>query len=324
MKPPSARCYRVVAPARGEVADVALQPPAPGELLVEACFSGVSPGTERLVGLGRVPPSCDATMACPGMRGSFALPVTYGYSLVGTTADGARVFTMHPHQTRAFVPGERLIPLPDGLGGERATLLPNLETALNATWDAGLSGGEEIAVLGGGAVGLLLTFVLARLHRGRTVLVERDAARRARAAALSWTGEVLDPQDVRPGSVAVAFHATGTGTGLQQAIDATGFEGSVVDLSWYGDRPVTLQLGGAFHRGRKRILASQVGTVAPSHRAAGRPARTRAVLELLADARLDELLEAPVPFRALPALFADIYAGRATAPCPVVAYGDPP
>lgn len=320
----TARSYQVVAPGRGELVDVTLSAPAADEVLVETAFSGISPGTERLVGLGLVPASSAAAMAVRGMRGSFALPITYGYSLVGTTADGERVFTMHPHQTRAVVARDHTVTLPDAVPLARATLLPNLETALNGKWDGELRGDERVAVIGGGAIGLLLTFVLSRLHRGEFVLVERDAARRERARSLTWIGAVIDPMQLGQGAAEVAFHASGSAAGLQLALDGIGFEGRVIELSWYGDRPVTLHLGGAFHHQRKRILASQVGAVAPSHRAAGPAARTSAVLELLADAQLDQLLEAPVPIRDLPALFADIYAGNATAPCPIVGYNDTP
>ena len=36
----------------------------------------------------------------------------------------------------------------------------------------------------------------------------------------------------------------------------------MVELSWYGDREVSLALGGAFHSGRLTVRSSQVGTVA--------------------------------------------------------------
>ena len=41
-------------------------------------------------------------------------------------------------------------------------------------------------------------------------------------------------------------------------------EGTVVDLSWYGDSEVQLSLGDAFHSRRLGIRASQVGTISPA------------------------------------------------------------
>jgi threonine dehydrogenase-like Zn-dependent dehydrogenase len=316
-----ATAYWVEAPGRGALRRQRLPPPGPDQVEVVARCSGISCGTERLVGRGGVPAGAAATMACQGMQGSFALPVSYGYSLVGELAGtGRRVFTMHPHHDRAVVARDRLVPLPDRVPSARATLLPNLETALNAVWDAELRAGEPVAIVGGGAVGLLVAFVLARRHDGPCTLVERAPERRAFAARLPWITEALAPEQCRPGAAAVAFHTTATSAGLQLALDAVGFEGRVVELSWYGDEPVTVRLGGAFHHGRQRLLGSQVATIAPSHRAAGHAARTAAVLDLLHDAQLDRLHGPPIPFADLPAFFARLYGGELTEPCPLVAY----
>jgi threonine dehydrogenase-like Zn-dependent dehydrogenase len=316
--------YWVEAAGKGALRAVELPPARDGDVELHAQFSGISPGTERLVGLGLVPSSCAAAMACRGMRGSFALPILYGYSLVGVVnggaLDGQRAFVMNPHQQRAIVPQATLVMLPADVPSPRGTLLPNLETALNATWDAELCSGERIAVIGGGAVGLLVAFVLSTTHRGEVVLVEAEAARRQLAARLPWVRAAVSPQELAPGTFAVAFHATGTSLGLQLAIDALGFEGRVIELSWYGGKPVELQLGGTFHCNRKRIVASQVGTVAASHREAGFGARMAAVLQLLRDQRLDALLQTPIAFARLPEFFARLYRGEHGEPCPLVVY----
>lgn len=323
-KAATALAYWVEAAGTGGLRPAPLPAPGPGDVALASTFSGISVGTERLVGRGLVPASCAAAMACQGMQGSFALPVCYGYSLVGTITHGAfagrTAFTMHPHQDRVVVAADRVVVLPGSVPAARGTLLPNLETALNAVWDADLRTGETGIVVGGGAVGLLLTFVLATERGEAPALVESDPVRRQFAARLPWIGAVLAPEDVALGRAAVAFHTSATSEGLQLAIDAVGFEGRVVELSWYGARPVTLQLGETFHHERKRIVASQVGTVAASHRAAGRAARTASVLQLLADPRLDALLGTPIPFAQLPAFFARLYRGEPVEPCPVVAY----
>ena len=41
----------------------------------------------------------------------------------------------------------------------------------------------------------------------------------------------------------------------------------MLELSWYGAREVKVPLGGAFHSQRLKLVSSQVGHVAPSHRA---------------------------------------------------------
>lgn len=319
-----ALAYWVEAPGRGALRPTSLPAPGAGDIELRTRCSGISVGTERLVGRGLVPATCAEAMACPGMRGTFALPVCYGYSLVGDVVSGQdagrSAFVMHPHQDRAVVAAERVVLLPPGVPAERATLFANLETAWNAVWDAEPASGEEMVVVGGGAVGLLVAFVLSHAHDRPATVVDTDAGRRRFAARLPWVGTVATPEEVAAGRHAVAFHASGAGEGLQSALDAVGFEGRVIELSWYGGRAVTLRLGDTFHWQRKRIVASQVGTIARLHRAAGRGSRTAKVLQLLGDARLDALLGTPVPFRRLPELFDRIYRGETTEPCPVIAY----
>ncbi len=325
MPAPDTNGYWIDAPGRGLVRTAKLRAPGAGDLVLRAQCTGISPGTERMVGLGRVPATMDATMAVPGMQGSFGLPLLYGYSFVGHILEGARagerVFTMHPHTTHAVVAAAACVPLPADVPDARATLFPNLETAVNAAWDAEIVEGEAVAVVGGGAVGLLTAFALASLTGVKVTLAEADPARRALAARLPWLAGVVAPDDLPRGAFACALHATGSEAGLQLAIDAVGFEGRVVDLSWYGDRAVSLRLGATFHHQRKTLRASQVGSLARSHRPAGRAARTAIVLQLLGDVRLDTLLAAPVPFAATPVFFASLYRGEPTTPCPVVGYG---
>ena len=317
--------YWIESPGQGALRDVDVAATDDAALELEAVCSGVSPGTERLVGLGRVPASLHASMACRGMQGTFSLPLLYGYSFVGRVRGGAdagrRAFVMRPHQQRAYALPEELAWLPDAVPDARATLFPNLETARNAVWDAAPADGERALVLGAGPVGLLCAFVLAHDRPDEPVtVVERDPARRARAAALPWVTEALDPNDVPAGAYAHALHTTATAAGLQLAIDAVGFEGQVLELSWYGDASVSLRLGESFHSQRKRLVCSQVGAVAPSQRAAGYTARRDAVLALLTDPALDALLSSPTPFERAPETFTALYESRLDALCPVLAY----
>lgn len=317
--------YWVARPGGGELrAGSVPAAPAPGRSLLRTAYSGVSAGTERLVGLGLVPPECEIRMRCRSMEGSFALPVKYGYALVGDGVAGAlagrRVFVMHPHQDLVEVADGDALLLPDGIPPPRATLIPNLETALNAVWDAELRKDERCVVLGGGIVGVLLAYVLRRQGTVAT-LVESAAPRRKAAEALPWIRAAVAPEDLPAGAATVAFHATGRPEGLARALAAVGFEGRVIDLSWYGWQPVTLDLGGSFHFDRKRIIASQVAAVAPARRATHGPReRLAEVLELLARPELDALPSAPVPFTDMPAFMARVYRGDPVPAAPLIAY----
>lgn len=321
-----ATAYWVVRQGEGELRREELPAqPAPGASRVQAECSGVSPGTERLVGLGQVPAAAAARMACRGMRGAFTLPVKYGYCLVGKATAGAlrgaRVFTMHPHQDLADVADAAALVLPGWLPAPRALLIPNLETAWNGVWDAALQPGEEVAVVGAGLVGLLLAYVLHRVCDRRATLFEVDPARRRFAQQLPFVAAALAPEAGATGAFPVVFHASGRGAGLQTAIDLLGFEGRVIDLSWYGTQAVTLDLGSRFHDQRQRLIASQVGSVAPALRHSHDPAaRLQEVLRLLDTDALDPLLGPATPFAALPGLMRGIYAGHNQDLLPRIAY----
>ncbi len=99
----------------------------------------------------------------------------------------------------------------------------------------------------------------------------------------------------------LVVHTSATVAGLQLSLDLLGAEGTVLELSWYGDRAVSLELGGAFHSGRLAIRASQVGDGRrrPGGRAYHRrPARAR--LDLLRDPAFDALMTGGRRFEELP------------------------
>lgn len=269
-----------------------------GNLRLRTLFSGVSRGTERLVLNGQVPPSEAQRMRVPGQEGDFPFPVKYGYCCVAEVIDGpedwagARVFTLHPHQTVFRADADRLTRLPADLPPARAVLAANMETALNALWDSGAGPADRIAIVGGGSVGLLIAALAAGLPGARVTLIDPDPARQALAAGFG----VGTSRDAAQGAD-VVFHASGVPAALQTALDLAGLEATVVELSWYGIKPVSVALGGAFHSQRLRLISSQVGQVSPSRRARwsyGR--RLSAALDLLRDARFDALLSEPIAF----------------------------
>lgn len=310
--------YWVTGPGRGELRTC--REVASGEEILQAAFSAISSGTERLVGRGDVPSELSERMSCRGMTGIFPFPVKYGYSWVGHREDGSPVFTMHPHQDKIRVSPENILSLPSGLPLPRATLIPNLETALNGWWDAEIPDGEQFIIVGGGIIGILLAFV-AWSHCGAPALLyESDPVRRAALGQLPWI-RAMDPEAATAERYGVAFHCSGSGEGLQWAIDHLGFEGRVVELSWYGMKPVSLQLGTSFHYDRKRIISSQVSTV--SHTRRGHDdfrQRTDRVLDLLANSTLDRILGPFIPFTALPEAMARLYKGEHLGLHPVITY----
>jgi threonine dehydrogenase-like Zn-dependent dehydrogenase len=190
------------------------------------------------------------------------------------------------------------MPVPDGVPTRRAVLAAQIETALNATWDAAPRIGDRIAVVGGGAIGCLTAWLCAGLPGTEVTLIDLDRTRMDVAAAL---GVGFFTQAAAPKKCDLVFHASGSGEGLALALSLAGFEAEVIELSWYGDAAVTVPLGGAFHSQRLSLRASQVGAVAPARRVRWSHERRLALaLSLAGDPRLDVLVEASTPFDRLP------------------------
>jgi hypothetical protein len=292
----------VLAPGQAALREAATHA-SPDALTLRTRFSGISRGTESLVFQGRVPASEWTRMRCPHQEGEFPGPVKYGYSLVGQVESGPDqgrwAFALHPHQDWCRLLPDALHWLPEGLPPRRAVLAANMETAVNALWDAGVRIGDQVTVVGGGVIGLLVAYLSAQIAGTQVSLVDTNPARAAlaRHLGLTWMGADTEPQ---PGAD-VVFHASGTPEGLAFALASAGFEARVLELSWYGDRTVPLPLGAAFHAQRLAIVASQVGHVAPSRRARwGTGRRLALALALLRDPRLDRLLEPDWPFADAP------------------------
>jgi threonine dehydrogenase-like Zn-dependent dehydrogenase len=275
------------------------------EVRVRALESGISRGTEALVFAGKVPKSEYGRMSCPFQRGTFPFPVKYGYAMVGVVEEGhepfvgRRIFALHPHQDRFTIPASAVTLVPDLLPTQRAVLAPQIETALNACWDAGPRLGDRIAVVGAGTIGCLVGWLCGQLPGAEVTLIDRDPGRAAVAAAL---GVGFAMPDAKPQEGCdVVFHASGNGEGLALALSLAGFEAEVIELSWYGDEAVIAPLGGAFHSQRLTLRSSQVGAVATARRARwGYSQRLALALALAADPRLDVLVHEATSFDSLP------------------------
>jgi NADPH:quinone reductase-like Zn-dependent oxidoreductase len=322
--PPTARALWYVGDARAELREEPLPPLAAGDARVRTLFSGVSRGTERLVFQALVPSSEYERMRGPNMGGSFPHPVKYGYQAVGVVEDGPapfrdrHVFALHPHQERFVLPAASLTLLPEGLSPRRATLAANMETALNALWDSAAGPGDRIAVVGGGVVGCLIAALAGRLPGSDVTLIDPVPARAriAEAFGVAYSSPADAPKDCD-----VVFHASASPHGLETALESAGFEGVVLEVSWFGDKQVAVPLGRTFHSGRLKLVSSQVGHVAASRRPRWDHARRMAkAMELLRDDRLDVLIGAEIPFDDAPSRLPAVFMGDDSGLAPVIRY----
>ncbi|MET9736029.1 3-hydroxyacyl-CoA dehydrogenase NAD-binding domain-containing protein [Streptomyces sp. NPDC006458] len=318
-----ARAFWLASPGEGEIREVPLPEPAEGEVLVRSLYSGISRGTETLVFRGQVPRSQYAAMRAPFQEGDFPGPVKYGYLNVGVVERGPAgllgrtVFCLYPHQTRYVVPASAVTPVPESVPAERAVLAGTMETAVNALWDAAPLVGDRIAVIGGGMVGSSVAALLARFPGVRVQLVDTDPDRARTADALGVA--FAAPEDAL-GDCDLVVHASATEQGLARGLELLAAEGTLVELSWYGDRSVALPLGEAFHSRRLTLRASQVGTLSPARANRTYAERLALALDLLADPALDALITGESGFDELPDVLPKIASGEIPALCHRIAY----
>jgi hypothetical protein len=313
-----------VGPGRAEFRSEAVPEPGRDAVRVRALHGAISRGTERLVLAGRVPPSEYVRMRSPHMRGAFPFPVKHGYATVGRVETGPEnlagrtVFALHPHQSLFVLPADAVTPVPDGVPARRAVLAANMETALNATWDAAPGPSGRIAVVGAGVVGALVAWLCGRIVGTQVTLVDLLPSRVALAERLG-VGFALPA--AAPADCDFVFHTSASAAGLATALGLAGEEASIIELSWYGAGDVPVPLGGAFHSRRLRLISSQVGKVAPARRAEFTPARRlAAAVALLAEPALDALLAPAVAFADLPRQLARLLAPETDVLCPVIDY----
>jgi threonine dehydrogenase-like Zn-dependent dehydrogenase len=320
----TARAFWLRNPGQGEIRPTQLPERGPEDVLVRTLHSGISRGTETLVFSGGVPESQYRLMRAPFQDGDFPAPVKYGYLNVGVVEDGPRevvgrtVFCLYPHQTSYVVPAVSVVPVPDGVPARRAVLAGAVETAINSLWDAPPLIGDRVTVIGAGMIGCCVARLLAAMPGVSVTVVDVDAGRAQIATALG--ADFAKPSEAAGGQDLVV-HASATSAGLQLALDLLAPESTVVDLSWYGRREVTLSLGGAFHSRRLGIRASQVGQVALSRRSTRSTSdRLALALDLLRDPVFDVLLTGSSPFAELPDVMTRLAAGSLPALCHVVDY----
>jgi NADPH:quinone reductase-like Zn-dependent oxidoreductase len=311
-------------PGQVEIRQEAIAPPKADEIRVKALYSAISRGTEALVFGGHVPASEFERMRAPFMAGDFPFPVKYGYAAVGRIEGGAEalrgrtVFALHPHQDLFNIPASAIVELPKNLPPQRAVLAANMETALNAVWDAAPGPSDRIAIVGAGVVGSLVAYLCGQLPGADVTLVDINPGRAELAKALGVG--FAEPADAK-GDCDLVIHASGAPDGLRTAIELCGEEATVLEMSWYGDKAVTAMLGGPFHSRRLRLVSSQVGKIATSHRprwSHGR--RLAAAVALLGDPRLDVLLAPAVDFQDLTKRLPGILDSRSGILCQPIAY----
>jgi threonine dehydrogenase-like Zn-dependent dehydrogenase len=146
-----------------------------------------------------------------------------------------------------------------------------METAVNLVQDAAPIFGECVLVLGQGVVGLLTASLLSEFPLEKLVTADCFELRR-NSSPVSHRFSLepntpnfhKDASKLLNGSADLTFELSGRPETLNDALAITGYSGRIVIGSWYGEKRAEIDLGGAFHRSRIKLISSQVSTVAPN------------------------------------------------------------
>ncbi|HSL42152.1 MAG TPA: hypothetical protein VK897_01895 [Anaerolineales bacterium] len=268
------------APRQVELREETLPALGANDVLVETVCSAISAGTEMLIYQGRFPRDLEADSVISSLRGGFKYPLAYGYAAVGVVKEVGQevnrewldrpVFAFQPHTSHFISKPDSLFPIPYSLSPESACFLPNMETAINLVQDAAPIFGERVLVFGQGIVGLLTTSVLHQFPLEALVTVDCYELRRKSSPVTASL--CLDPNSTNfrnnvktllHGPADLTLEISGRPETLNDALELTGFCGRIVIGSWYGEKRAEIDLGGAFHRSRIKLISSQVSTIAP-------------------------------------------------------------
>lgn len=326
-----ARALLLDAPRAVRLHDEPSRDLGPREIRVRALLSGVSHGTE--LSLYRGTSAFDERVFDRDLRAFVrpeaarsTYPATLGYELVGRVEEvGAAVAELRvgelvhvgaPHRDEAVldldVAAASTYPpvrLPEDGPLERWLFVSVGAVALVAAHDAQIKLGDHVAVVGLGAIGLLLAQMARLQGAGRVTVVDPVAARRELALELG-ADDAIDPLAAPDGAGAalkraaggadVAIETSGSTAGLHAAIAAPGLGGRVVTVGFYQGGAPELRLGEEWHHNRLDMISSMGAWGAP-HRAYpawDRPRVLRTVVDLLAPGalRVDALPLRHFPF----------------------------
>lgn len=243
-------------PGKLALRTLALQEPGADDIVVDAQWSGISSGTERLLWSGRMP-------QFPGM----GYPLVPGYETVGKVSRGGHGFD---EGDLVFVPGANCYGEVKGLFGgsasrivlpaRRAIKLENIDAesgiliALAATAYHAIAGdGASLPelIVGHGVLGRLLARLTLALGGTAPTVWEKSEARRSGGAGY----DIIDPEADKRRDYATICDASGAGELLDTLISRLAKRGEITLAGFY-EQPLSFTFPPAFMReARLRIAA---------------------------------------------------------------------
>ena len=273
------REFMLVAPRRIEFRDYKEPPLSAGEVRIRSIVSGVKHGTEMALYLGSTPFltqrfDLECRLFLPDESAGF-YPRLLGSWLTGEVIEvgegvtrfrvGDLVHGGLPHRPTNVARAEQLYPLAPNMNPETALFTDPALFALNAVHDARLKLGDDVAVFGLGAIGLLAAQMV-RLNGARVVVGVDLIASRRELARRYGVDHTLDPARGDVGleikrltgnkGADAALEISGSYAALQQAIRCVQVGGLVVAASYYKGNASALSLGAEWHHNRPTLISS--------------------------------------------------------------------
>ncbi len=231
-------------------------------VLVQTIYSGISKGTEKLVSSKLVSKNQFDLMKTPFQKGTFNLPIKYGYINVGKIINGPKrlinknIFSLYPHQTIYEIPIKNINLLPKN-NLKKYVLVANMETAINIFWDSCSNKNDKILIFGLGSVGLLTAYFF-KLQNFKNVFVYDTNINKKKYAKLLGLNYI---NLKRAKNFNIIINTTSNYKVLERSMSLLVNEGKIVEASWYGSKKGNLSLGEYFHSKRLKIISSQVSKI---------------------------------------------------------------
>lgn len=198
--------------------------------------------------------------------------------------------------------------LPAGISWQSAVCVDPTEFALGAVRDAQIRVGDNVAVFGLGAIGLMVV-QLARIAGVKRVIGVEPIAKRREIARILGADDLIDPMEADAGAeikrltggrgADACIEYSGSRSGLQSAIRGVAFGGAVVAGAYPKPYDAGLDFGGEAHINRPSLIFSRANSDPSRDHPRWNHARIiEASLELLAQGKISgDLVVAPVvPF----------------------------
>ena len=250
--------------------------PSVDKVLIRSLCSLISTGTELKVFCGDFDAGQAADLTIDGLADSIMeYPLRYGYCMVGKLEknenqqgidplDDKLLFVFSPHGTLSLVSRKDVMVVPDGINEEDAVFAPSVETAISLIQDAAPVIGEKVAVVGQGLIGVLTAAILSEMGLDVTVIdVSNDRLNISKTFCgnvKTWNPKVNLSCIDKPCDFDLCIELTGRLSGLQTAVDITGYGGRVLIGSWFSTEE-KFRLGTVFHRSHITMKASQVSNI---------------------------------------------------------------